>query len=187
MLDELARRTGVQSEQLHSLADNAQRSSRARQPGGAAARSAQHPAQRRTAGLSLIERAIALLLRDPDLVNKTESVGELANLDEAGVGLFIELCETLKRAPDTSLGRLLGFWYGSPEGSLLARLAAIEMAGDPATLEQEFCDLVDTLGQRVAGLQADALRRELEKIPFEEMSTQQKDRYRQLLLQGRGQ
>jgi DNA primase len=190
MLDELARRSGVGREELQTFAESAQRQAREKRPlpaGPSPSAPPSPPPRRRTAGLSIVERAIALLLHQPDLAAAAGPIEALASLDEPHVGLLVALQEKLSEAPETTLGSLLGYWYGSPEGSLLARLAAVAPAsGGEEANAREFEDLISRLRARINVRQVDAQRRELEQIPFEELSSEQKREYLALLRQKRG-
>jgi DNA primase len=121
-----------------------------------------------------------LLLQQPGLIRRIPDIEKLESPGDPDFPLFLKLAEQLRRNPSTSLGAVLGYWYGTPEGELLTRLAADEPVpgADP---DQEFADVLGHLGRRAAVQSATEQLRELERIPYAELSAVQKQQYLQIL------
>ncbi|MFM7783655.1 MAG: DNA primase [Gammaproteobacteria bacterium] len=128
--------------------------------------------------------AVRLLLQNPGLAREAGDTSVIEGGDDPDLPLLLQVLGYLQKNPGASLGALLGYWYGSPEGELLGRLAAEESppGADPAA---EFSDTLAHLAARVADARWDLRRRELEATPFAEMSPAQKQEYL-ALLGGRG-
>jgi len=124
--------------------------------------------------------AIRLLLQHPEFVARIPDVEQLQALDDPEMLLLQQLARQLKEKPHTSLGAVLGYWYGTESGELLTRLASEEPVPD-ANPEREFDDVMEHLGQRAARQSATDQLRELERIPFTDLSPAQKQQYLQLL------
>ena len=121
-----------------------------------------------------------MLLQNPQLARDAGDTSGLATLEEADLPLLLELLAYLRKNPAASMGGILGYWYGTPEGELLNRLAAADpVPGHHA--EQEFQDILRHLSSRVVSNQSEDRRRALESIPFTEMSPEQKQEYMSLL------
>jgi len=68
---------------------------------------------------------INLLLQRPDIATQTQNE-DIAILNDSGEALLSELLTLLRRQPHSNTAMLLGHWYGTAEGELLARLAGEE-------------------------------------------------------------
>ena len=134
--------------------------------------------QRRVQGST--RHAIRLLLQHPGLVTRIPDFERLEALEDPDLPLLRQLVKQLERTPHTSLGAMLGYWYGTESGELLTRLAAEDpMPGaDP---EREFDDVMQHLAQRAGRKTATEQLRELERISFAELSPAQKQQYLELL------
>lgn len=128
----------------------------------------------------LVRSAIRLLLQKPSLATHMPRDEQLALLAEPDLPLLRQLAVRLLATPRPSLGAVLGYWYDTPEGELLTRLAADEPVPG-ADIDQEFSDLMAQLQQRITRVDATRRLRELERIPFAELSPEQKSQYRELL------
>lgn len=146
------------------------------------------PAKQRQARTQLTGRqrpnalrtALRLLLHRPQLALAVSSVEGIERLDDTHGVLLQKLVWQIQDNPEISLGSLLGYWYDSEEGELLSRLAAEDdlVTGD---VDTEFNELVDYLRTQVSKMDAHGAQRELEQIPFEQMSAEQKQAYLQNL------
>ncbi len=174
----LAERVGVAIERLPGLAREAVPEPPAVPAPTAMRKPVIRAPQRRMPGPP--RTAIRLLLQDPRLAEQITAPASLAGTDDPDLPLLQRLIEHLQRNPGTSLGALLGYWYGTPEGELLTQLAATEPLSG-ADIEREFADVLQHIRQQASRLTADIRRRELESIPFAEMSSTQKQQYRELL------
>ncbi len=178
MRSALAERVGVAIERLPGLAREAMPETTAIPAPTALRKPVIRAPQRRMPGPP--QAAIRLLLQDPRLAEQVTDPAALAGTDDPDLPLLLQLIEHLQRNPGSSLGALLGYWYGTPEGELLTRLAAQEPLNG-ADIEREFADVLQHLGQQASRLTAEIRRRELESIPFAEMSSAQKQQYLELL------
>ncbi len=127
-----------------------------------------------------VRNAIRLLLQNPALLAHVPGDERLAGLDEPDLPLFRQVVERLRATPRPSLGVLLGYWYDTPEGELLARLAAENLVPG-ADVEQEFRDLMGHLLHCATRQDATQRLSELGRIPFAELSLAQKAQYLELL------
>jgi len=135
-------------------------------------------AQRRVQGST--RHAIRLLLLHPELAERIPDMERLEALDDPDMPLLLQLAKQLKQSPQTSLGSVLGYWYGTQSGELLTRLAAEDPVPD-GNPEREFEDVMEHLGQRATRKTATEQLRELERISFADLSASQKQQYLQLL------
>ncbi len=135
-------------------------------------------AQRRVQGST--RHAIRLLLQHPELAARIPDIARLEALEDPDMPLLLQLVQQLKQSPHTSLGAVLGYWYGTESGELLTRLAAEDPVpgADP---EREFEDVMEHLGQRAARKTATEQLQALERISFAELSPAQKQQYLELL------
>ena len=124
--------------------------------------------------------AIRLLLQHPELVARIPDAEPFQALDDPEMLLLLQLAKQLREKPHTSLGAVLGYWYGTESGELLTRLASEDPVPD-ADPEREFDDVMEHLGQRATRKSATDQLRELERIPFTDLSAAQKQQYLQLL------
>ena len=127
-------------------------------------------------GLNPVRMALRILLQQPGVALKAPSVEGLETLENPNIALLQKLVWQIQDNPDASTGSLLGYWYGSEEGELLTRLATEDhpVSGD---LEHEFHEVLQHLQQRIVQTQQRSVQRELEQIPFSELTTEQKQAY----------
>lgn len=137
----------------------AARSPAADEPGMAAPSRMQRPAQRpprtdaRAKSVSLADRAIRLLLQNPQQASLTSSA-ELTRLGQATDSLLVELISLLEESPGISTPALLGAWHGTEQGDALTDLAASEFLTPDTGLDREFRDVL-------RGLKLEAMELEL--------------------------
>ena len=98
---------------------------------------------------SLVQKAIALLLRDPSLASLVERPNKLAGLTLPGIPLLINLIETIQEAPDITCGALLERWRGTEEGRHLSRLASRDLFIPQDGMPEEFCGAIRLLEKRL--------------------------------------
>lgn len=130
---------------------------------------------------NLAQKAIALLLHQPDIARAADS-RSLQELDADDVGLLFELLELLHKRPDSSTAMLLGHWYGTDEGKLLSRLAGQERLIPNEGIEQQFTDTMQALCQDLP--QQSKLAAQVDKIKhtnYAQVSEVEKQRLRELL------
>jgi DNA primase len=184
LLDQLAERTGVRREELQELAEGAARDA---QRGGSRPAPAPRPAKpRRTEGRSAVEQAMALLLHAPEMAAAVPEDARIDALDDPHAALLADLVEQFRADPTLSLAAVIGYWAGREEGELLGRLAAREPPGEPTVRAAEFGELIERFRQRVRAGAAEPRLQELARIPFEQLSAEQKSEYLDLLREKRG-
>ncbi|MDI1302458.1 MAG: DNA primase [bacterium] len=108
------------------------------------------PAQRqprapaRVQTVSLADRAVRLLLQNPQQASLTTSA-ELTLLGQATDSLLVELVSLLEESPGISTPALLGAWHGTTQGEALTALAASEFLTPDTGLDREFRDVLHAL------------------------------------------
>ena len=187
MRNTLAQRIGITAEKLRDDGDTAGAPTREPVEPDEAGEAAHRGSRRTPRPLPArqaprpIHSAIRLLLHDPALVMHVPADDHLALLvDEENLPLLRQLVQRLRGEPRPSLGTLLGHWYDTPEGELLARLAS-EGPVPGADVDTEFQDVMAYLQQRIERREATRQLRELEKTPFASLDPAQKSRYLELL------
>ncbi len=129
---------------------------------------------------TLPQAAIALLLHKPAIASLADPQA-LADIAGNEGALLRDILTLLKKRPESSTGMLLGHWYGTQEGELLAHLAGQERLIPAHGIEQQFEDIIRRLSalplrQRIVG-EID----ELKSRPFEGLSRDDKARLPELL------
>jgi DNA primase len=100
------------------------------------------PIQKRTA----MRTAMAHLVQNPALVERLESVEELAGLgndDVQGVEIFMELVDFCSKRPNITTAQLIELWYDHPALPHLQKLAVWMLPGDEEMQTQELVDAVN--------------------------------------------
>ncbi len=129
---------------------------------------------------NLAQAAIALLLHQPEIA-KLADPDHLAELQGDDIGLLRELLDLLRRRPESNTAMLLGHWYGTPEGSLLSRLAGQERLIPAGGIERQFVDTIEVLSQLP---QRSKLSEQVDKLKltnYAEVSELEKQRLREML------
>ena len=142
MLQALADKTGVDRQTLEALAESRQPKPKpilAPEPSQQPSRQRVDTASANDRGMAkLSSTLISLLLQRPDIAAKAR-VEDIAVLYDAGDTLLGDLLSLLHKQPNANTAMLLGHWYGTPEGEILARLAGEESIiphdGIPAQFE----------------------------------------------------
>jgi DNA primase len=86
-------------------------------------------ARRSSRGLSVVRRAITLVLHFPEAARQLE-VERLDGVARPGTELLRELIETVQREPNITMAGLLERWRHHDEGRHLGKLAAVELPPD---------------------------------------------------------
>ncbi len=138
LVDELARRAGVDREHLLSTMEGRETPSRQtrqteRQPLSAP--------QRRTT----VRLAVALLLQRPALAALAGDPARLAALSLPGVPLLVQLLELLRKEPHLTTGAVLERFSGDRHETALWKLAAWDHMVPTDGVEEEFMDSVRRL------------------------------------------
>ncbi len=130
---------------------------------------------------NLAQAAIALLLHRPAIA-RVANPDDLAGLVGEDVALLRELIELLQRRPESSTAMLLGHWYGTPEGTLMSRLAGQERLIPAEGIEQQFVDTMAKLARVLPHQSKFAAQVDKIKVTnYAEVSELEKQRLRELL------
>jgi DNA primase len=129
---------------------------------------------------NMAQAAIALLLHRPDIARLAESA-PLAEMDGENIALLRELLTLLHRRPESNTAMLLGHWYGTPEGELLARLAGQERLIPAEGIEQQFADTMTELAHLPHRSKLAAQVDKLKLTNYAEVSDLEKQRLREML------
>jgi DNA primase len=131
---------------------------------------------------SPLQRAIALLTLQPKLALQVDAIDALESGEADDSQLLIKLIELVKKEPETSTPRLLGRYHGQPEGKLITQLLNHDTLPENTQIqEREFLDIITHLQEMAANRQRSKLARQLEQIPFAQMTAEQKKQYRLLI------
>lgn len=129
---------------------------------------------------TLTQAAIALLLHRPEIASLADP-RELNQLPGSEGTLLRDVLELVQKRPESTTGMLLGHWHGTAEGELLARLAGQERLIPAEAIEQQFRDIV----RRLTTLPLrDRIVEEIEALKtldYAALTTQDKERLRELL------
>ncbi|MFV8819695.1 DNA primase [Haliea sp. E17] len=203
MMQELARRTGLELASLMRLESAAPKPAEKAAP---APLTEDHPAppaqqspaeipprprqrtagqQYRVGGDGLAQGAIALILHKPAIAAGVDP-DMLSVLDGEDSQLLRELIELVQRRPESNTGMLLGHWYGTGEGELLNRLAGQERLIPTEGIDSQFHDILDVLLRRIP--HQSQLARQVDKLKgtnYADVSEIEKQRLRELLQEKR--
>ncbi|PIE39480.1 MAG: DNA primase [Gammaproteobacteria bacterium] len=129
-------------------------------------------------GDNLAQAAIALLLHQPTLAR--ENLPSLpASLEGESVALLREIIELLKQNPSTPL--LMGHWYDTAEGELLARLAAEERLIPEEGIGRQLHDVLARLIRQHQRQNLDEEIARLKAIPYQQLSADDKQSLLELM------
>ena len=140
------------------------------------------PAERPRGGATetLAQAAIALLLHKPAVAERADAEALSALPGQEGE-LLREMLRLLHKRPESSTGMLLGHWYGTAEGELLAQLAGQERLIPPDGIEQQFDDIIRRLSSMPLRERIVAEIGEIKGRPFDALGDEDKTRLRELI------
>lgn len=119
VLADLARLAGASPERLA-------REMRAERPAATAlpeSRSRQGGREGMRLAVTPVRRALALVIQHPELACGLPDCRPLAEIDQPGIPLLVEVLETLKETPDLTVAGLIERFRGREEAEILSRLA----------------------------------------------------------------
>jgi DNA primase len=88
---------------------------------------------------SLVRTALRCLLYQPTLASSVAEPQSLSQIEQPGIGLLIDLLETLRSNPNLNTAALLERWRDTAEGKQLEKLAIWQPSlDDPDSLRHEF-------------------------------------------------
>jgi len=121
----------------HRVSEPARRGPRPASGGSAAGR----PAQKRTP----MRMALAHLVQNPALAEKTGNLDVFENCDLPGFEIYRELVDFCSKSPNMTTAQLLELWHDHPAQSHLDTLATWQLPGEESRLAQEYRDAVTGL------------------------------------------
>ncbi|MEJ2441184.1 MAG: DNA primase [Gammaproteobacteria bacterium] len=88
---------------------------------------------------SLVRTALRCLLYQPKLANSVEDLQSLSQIEQPGMGLLLDLLETLRSNPNLNTAALLERRRDTAEGKQLEKLATWQPSlDDPESIQHEF-------------------------------------------------
>jgi len=94
-----------------------------------------------------VRRAMQLLMNTPQLADNVSESQTLKRSAAPGARILAEAIEFFQKNPTYTVAVLLERWRDQPHGPALQRLAAEALRGDPAHLEKEFNECVNSVIQ----------------------------------------
>jgi DNA primase len=120
------------------------------------------PAKQATTGISpkrsLVRAIITLVLQQPKLALMLETPYPFAGLDLPGIGLLVDLLDTVKQRPDITTASLLQAFESHADYAALQKLALLDLPGNDESWIQEFRDAVIQLNRQTRQKRLQALR-----------------------------
>ncbi len=128
---------------------------------------------------SLVRTALRYLLFHPEVAQQVDNPRSLAQIEQPGIGLLVDLLETLQSAPTLNTAALLERWRNTEEGKHLEKLATWQPSlNDPESLQQEFLGAIARLEEQHRSSRTDAL---LAKANQGQLSAEEKAELKTLL------
>jgi len=126
----------------------------------------------------LVNMALALILKRPSLAMH-QSVDVLLDRVEFDLLLLQEVVRLIRFVPDTTAPRLLGRFYGTPDGRRLSELEREELIIPLASVDQHFIDVIRALTSAPAML--DDMADKLRRMDYASLNETEKGELRDLL------
>lgn len=168
LLGELARRVRMTTDGLARLLRTA----------GAPNRAGHHsrPTGAQTTKPTPMQRAIAMLVKQPALAAVVEDAPALAKIDVPGMPLLVELIEFIHQRPQVTTGGILEHWRGRADSAALETLATRQFLTPEAGFKDEFAGQL----RRFRARQRDARFETLRRTPLSELTAAEKAELRTL-------
>ncbi len=93
----------------------------------------------------LVQMAMTLLLKSPDLAYEIKDLTGLKQIHVPGIDQLILLIHTLQKKPTMGIGELLSHWPEGPAQQAIAELAAMELFIPPTGYREEFNGAIERL------------------------------------------
>ena len=130
---------------------------------------------------SLVRTALRYVLFHPAVAQQVTDLRSLAQINQPGIGLLVDLLETLQSAPTLNTAALLERWRNTEEGTHLEKLATWQPSlNDPESLQQEFLGALARLEEQHRSSRTDSL---LAKANQSDLSADEKAELKALLSQ----
>ncbi len=132
---------------------------------------------RGSGNLSIVRRAITLLLHDPAAARNL-NVEQLSGVSKPGCDLLRDLIETVQSEPTISTAGVLERWRHDEEGRHLGKLAAIELPGSDDF--DASAELADCIAQLALTARRDRMSFLIEKQTLKSLSDAERNELRAL-------
>lgn len=107
-----------------------------------------------------VRRAMQLLLERPQLAERVEHLGLLAQADVPGIDVLVEAIDFFQAHPDARAAQLVEAWKDTSKGRGVQKLLSMEVPLVEETLESEFRDTIKLLTFRALESEANRLLEE---------------------------
>ena len=126
-----------------------------------------------TTSVKPVHRLLGLLVLKPSLM---EHIPEALMVSEGSRDLVLlsEVVAHIRKYPEVTTAGLLGFWFGTPEGSFLTALAGRESIEDDAGLEALCTALIEKISRHPALNAARQQFNALKSKPYGELTAEEK-------------
>ncbi len=128
--------------------------------------------------LSLVRKALALLLAQPELSAEVKAVGALKEIRQPGISLLCQVLELMQGNPSIRPGAIVEHWRGQDEWRHLSKLMLTPLDIPESGLRDEFLGVLARLEAMVSEQRLEAL---LEKSRQQALSPEEKDEMSRLL------
>ena len=132
----------------------------------------------------LVTETLRLLLQRPEIA-AAALPDDIAVLSDNGETLLSELLTLLKKQPQSNAAMLLGHWYGTPEGELLAKLMGDETIIPYDGVPAQFSDCLQQLTTQPKIRLLQTRLNELSRRDIQALNEQEKSEIRELLREKR--
>jgi DNA primase len=127
---------------------------------------------------SLVRAIITLLMQNPQLGLSIQVPFGFEKLDQPGVGLLVELLNTIHLRPEITTASLLESFEQHTDNAALQKLAMLEIPGDDSSLKLEFSDALEQLAKQYRQQRLIELRQQMAQAG---LSAQENIELRELL------
>jgi len=128
---------------------------------------------------SLVRTALRCLLYQPNLAGTVPDPQAISQIEQPGMGLLLDLLETLRSNPNLNTAALLERWRDTAEGKQLEKLATWQPSlDDPESLRHEFLGALARLEEQHRDFRTKSL---LAKSTQGDLSTEEKAELQRLL------
>ena len=187
MIEQLSTVTGLAVDKLIAASATLPTRGVARASGEIAPRAAPRrtgvtvPRRQKSEFVRLVEAAVAMLLRQPELAQQFDELAYGRLETSAECQLLLAILHFILAGEVSSPVMLLSNWQDKPEFDLLRELIEQEQLLDVSELPEEFGGVINTLLRLVEVKSEQQLRADLLGKPFEEMTPAEREMLRKLV------
>lgn len=110
---------------------------------------------------SLVRAIITLLMQNPRFGLSIQAPYGFEQLEQPGIGLLIELLDTIHARPEITTASLLEAFEQHVDSNALQKLAMLEIPGDDASWQLEFSDALEQLAKQYRAQRLNELRQQM--------------------------